>query len=237
MAISDEKLRQIEAAENIKMVSQQIVKAYFYLHQDIRVEQSEKNLKNGLTALSKDVKILTKTKDVEQKNMVMFMSFTMDEIKETVSKPYNKERGALMLDYSETLLEGAEFLLTKHNFKQGDKELKMLIVSEEMAFLLERTTKYYIAFKDGFTDHNNVKQLEQAVAEFEINLKKIKTYSYPDNLKGEVKKIVKYWPIAKKFYLGVEDSDLPLIVSITTQHLEKSIKKLERYHHKKAKDE
>jgi len=223
-------LQQLEAAEDIEMASQQITKAYFYLHQEIRVEQSENDMENGLTSIEKNINILNKINDKKQLRMVKFMSFTLDEIKKTISQPYTNERGALMLDYSETLLEGAESLTKKYTHK-NDKKEEMLITTKKMNFLLERATKYYIAFKDGFSDHNNVKQLEKAIKEFEDHLKKIQAYKYPSESQRAANKLSEYWPIAKEFYLGVEKNDLPLIVSVTTRHLEKSLATLEHYHH------
>ena len=211
-ALADSRsIRMLEAAENIEMASQQITKAYFYLNQGIRVEQSERDMASGLAAIEKDIRVLTKSRDKDQQRMVMFMSFTADEIKETAAQPYTQERGALMLDYSETLLEGAESLTKKYIHKKDKKE-QMLIATQKMSFLLERATKYYIAFKDGFTDHNNVIQLENSIKDFEAYLKKIKAFKYPSEQKRAADKLAEYWPIAKGFYLGVEKSDFPLIV-------------------------
>lgn len=230
-------LRQLEAAENIEMVSQKITKAYFYIHQQIRVAEAKKDLKDGMAALAKDIKILSaSTADEEQQGMLLFLNFTHDELKDTVKRPYTKERGALMLDYSETLLEGAELLAKKHTHKKNKKE-EMLIITERMNYLLERITKYYIAFREGFNDHNNVIQLQQAVDEFESNLGVVKTFNYPANLNVKVRKLTKYWPLAKRFYLGVEKNELPLIVYISTQHMEKSLHFLERYHDKSLRNE
>lgn len=223
-------LQQLEATEDIEMDSQKITKAYFYLHQEIRIEQSERDLENGLDSIEKNINILTNTKDKKQQRMVKFMSFTLDEIKEIIEKPYTREHGALMLDYSETLLEGAESLAKNHTHKKD----KMLITTKKMIFLLERATKYYIAFRDGFSDHNNVKQLEKAIKEFETHLKIIRAYKYPAEPQRAVSKLIEYWPIAKNFYLGIEKNDLPLIVSVTTNHLEKSLAVLENYHHNLA---
>lgn len=233
-AANRQDLQQLQAAEKIQIVSQQIPKAYFYLHQGIRVEQAKKDLKNGMKALKRNIKILSKTRDKEQLGMVEFMSYTQDEMKSTMIRPFNKERGALMLDYGEVLLEGAESLVAKHIHK-NDQQEEMLVVTEQMSFLLERATKYYIAFRAGFTDENNVKQLQRAIAKFESHLKRVSAYKYPDSLSAEVTKLTEYWPRAKSFYLGITKKNLPLIVFITTQHLEKSIKVLENHHQKKAR--
>lgn len=233
-AVDLKDLKQLEAAENIEKVSQQITKAYFYIHQVIRVEEAKADLKSGLFNLKRNIKILDATSNSEQQAMVVFLSFIQSEVKNILTKPYSKENGAAMLDYSEALLEGAESVAKLHTHKKDEKE-DMLITTEKMSFLLERITKYYIAFREGFDDHNNVIQLNQAVAEFEADLAKVKAFNYPDKLKVQVNKLTKYWPIAKKFYLGIEKNDLPLIVFISTQYMEKSLKILEKHHDKSLK--
>lgn len=222
-------LEQLEAAENIERVSQKITKSYFYIHQLIRIEEAQAEIKSGLSSLDRDIKILNQSKNSEQQAMVMFLSFTQDEIKAIIAAPYSKENGALMMDYSEALLEGAESIAKLHAHKKN-KDENMLITTEKMSFLLERISKYYIAFREGFNDHNNVIQLNQSVIEFEAYLKKVQAFNYPDNLKVHVMKLTKYWPISKKFYLGIEKNDLPLIVFISTQYMEKSLKILEHHH-------
>lgn len=149
-----------------------------------------------------------------------------------LAKPYSKESGALMIDFSESLLEGANNLAGKHKGKGA--EAGMLTEVEQLLFLLERVNKYYIAHKAGFKDYNNVVQLEKAVKDFEAGLAKVNAYSYPENVQANVKNINQFWPVAKEFYLGVQENALPVIVLASTGKLEQEVKALEHYHNQVA---
>ena len=141
-----------------------------------------------------------------------------------------------MIDFSESLLEGAEFLSGKYGKGKGG-EAGMLSEVENLLFLLERVNKYYIAHKAGFTDYNNVVQLQKAVEDFEGGLKKINSYSrYPETVQNSVKKINQFWPLAKEFYLGVQKNALPVIVLASTDRLEKEVKTLADFHHQDQVD-
>ncbi|MCK5783271.1 MAG: hypothetical protein KAH06_02410 [Desulfobacterales bacterium] len=223
------------ATGNIAYVSQKITKAYFYLNLGIRVANARKDLKNGVATLDHDIKALNETAlDEEGKNVLMFISFTRDEMAGVLKQPYSDENGAMMLDFSESLLEGAELIAGKHTFKK-DAEEDMLDVVENMEFLLERINKYYISHKAGFKDYNNVVQLENAIKKFETDLKKVNDYHYPADLRDTTVKLNKFWPIARQFYIGIEKGTLPVIVMASTDNLKKLLNKLIKFHHKTSK--
>ncbi|MCI5221573.1 MAG: hypothetical protein D3924_02545 [Candidatus Electrothrix sp. AR4] len=229
-------INMLEAAENVEYVSQKIAKAYFYKQQGVRPDHAEKDLKDSVAKLKKDITILQQgmTGDKEEKNIAIFLGYTRDELLSTLSKPYTKENGALMLDYSESMLEGAEFIAHRHLHEKNPEEV-MLVTAEQILFLLERINKYYIANKAGFKDYNNVVQLKQAVTDIESHLAKINAYKkYPENVHTSIVKINEFWPIAKEFYIDVQKGALPVIVLASTEKLEKEVKVIERYHHKAA---
>ncbi len=222
----------LEAAGNIKYLSQEITKAYFYKALEIRVVQAKRDIEEGMTILNGAIKTLnSEVTDDEDKGVLTFIEFARDEMKSTLEQPYSEDNGAMMLDFSESLLEGASLIGAKR-LQEGDAEQAALVTVKRMGFLLERINKYYIAHKAGFKDYNNVVQLEKAIKEFEANLTKINAYNYPTTLRSEVEKINKFWPVAKGFYLGIEKGALPIIVMSSTSNLKRSLKKLQDYHHK-----
>ena len=101
--------------------------------------------------------------DEEEKNVLMFISFTRDEMASVLRQPYSDENGAMMLDFSESLLEGAELIARKHTYKK-DSEEGMLDVVEHMGFLLERITKYYISHKAGLTRRRLIRKQTRMTA-------------------------------------------------------------------------
>lgn len=228
-----QEIAKLEAAENIKDVSQEITKAYFYKYLEIRIVQAKRDIKEGLLRLDHAIKTLSKNvTDDEEQGVLTFVEYARDEMKATLKQPYSEENGALMLDFSESLLEGATLIGENHFNKSNAEEAELLTV-KRMEFLLERISKYYIAHKAGFKDYNNVVQLERAIKEFESNLKKLNTYNYPVSLQPNTEKINKFWPIAKGFYLGIEKGALPIIVMSSTNNLERALHGLQEYHLKK----
>lgn len=231
--VNQQELDMLQTAKNVEIASQKITKAYFYKQLDIRADHAGKDLQDSIAQIKRDILTLhegIKGNDKEAKNIAVFLSYTRDELDKTITKPYSKEVGALMIDFSESLLEGADFLSTRHSKDKGP-EAKMLAEVERLLFLLERVNKYYIIHKAGFKDYNNVVQLEKAVQDFEVSLAKVNAYGgYPDETKESVTKINQFWPVAKEFYLGVQQNALPVIVLASTDKLEKEVRTLESFH-------
>ena len=218
-----------ENVEKIKIITQEFTKNYFYIQQNIQVSSAKKGLKSNVLALDNAINILkTNIKDEESLTLIEFISFSVDELKITMKEKPNMENGGLVLDYTEALLEGVKGL----NNKTLDTN-NMLDVINEMKFLLERASKYYIAFSAGYQDFNNIDQAQKAVLKFETLLSSLETYNYPSQIKKDtIDKILKYWPVGKKFYLGIKKSKLPTIVFISTKYMNTALDKLIVYHNK-----
>lgn len=227
----------MESAKNVGIASQKIAKAYFYKHMDIRSDHADQDLQESVDQLKKDILKLhdgINANSKEEKNIAIFLSATRDDLDKTLAKPYSLETGALMIDFSESLLEGADFFSGVYG-KGKTGEAGMLSEIENLIFLLERVNKYYIAHKAGFKDYNNVVQLQKAVEDFEKGLAKVNSYGrYPDHAQESVAKINQFWPVAKDFYLGVQQNALPVIVLASTDKLEKEVTNLKNFHHQET---
>ncbi|MCI5144798.1 MAG: hypothetical protein D3923_04555 [Candidatus Electrothrix sp. AR3] len=233
--VDKHELLMLNTAKNLEYVSQKITKAYFYKQLNIRVDHAERDLQESLANLKNGLlKLQAGITGKEEKDIMAFLGYTHDEMLDILSKPYSKEHGALMIDYGESLLEGAEFLSLQHRQKKQNGEEAMLVETERLLFLLERINKLYIAHKAGFKDYNNIIQIEQAVADFENGMSKVNTYGrYPGKTQENVGKINKFWPMAKTFYLGKKGA-LPTIVLASTDKLEHEVSALKKYHHQAA---
>jgi len=155
-------------------------------------------------------------------------------LKETLAEEYSLENGALVMDYSESLLEGAELIAARHkNFNEVSET--MLVDVERMEFLLERISKFYIAHYSGLRDEVNVSQLKLAVDEFEDNLKEVSSFDgFHASQKASLKKINSFWPIAKRFFMGVEEGSLPVIVLASSSSLKRELGKIHGFFRKEA---
>ncbi len=223
-------VRLLEASEELKFISQQIVMDYFYLALNPQKKEAADKLQHGLAQLDEQLRLIAiSTKNEDTKDVLTFLAFSRDQILETVSQPYSKENGALMLDYSEVLLEGAESIANNHKYTFS-KEEQMLIDVKGMAYLVERITKYYMAFQAGFDDLNNVRQLKDAVGLFEDRLGRIGHYPYRGGSAEARSAVERFWSVVKRYYLSLDKSKMPNILYLSAGHLEEILGKLELYH-------
>jgi hypothetical protein len=229
-SVDQQALLLLKTAKDIEFISQKVAKAYFYRHLDIRADLAEQDIQEGLARLEEGMKNLkASTLDSEGQNVAVFLTSTIEELAQTLKKTYSRETGALMIDYSESLMEGAKLLSQRHIIGRSPEEA-MLLETEQLLFLLERMNKYYIAHKAGFKNYNNVIQLEQAVKDFEASLARVQAYKgYAKEARQSVENINQFWPIAKEFYLG-EKGALPVIVLASTERLEKEVQALGAHH-------
>ncbi|XOF34636.1 MAG: hypothetical protein ACL93V_04925 [Candidatus Electrothrix sp. YB6] len=227
----------LEAAKNVEFLSQKIAKAYFYKQQGVRPDRAAEDLKKSVTILQKDLIIIQDgidRKNKEEGNIAVFLDYTYNELNGMLNKPYSRENGALIIDYSESLLEGAEFIAQQHMHKESPEEA-MLIMVEHMLFLLERINKLYIAYQAEFKDYNNVTQLKQAVQDFDAALSKINAYTkYSAGAQKSRDKINEFWPVAQEFFVDLQKAALPVIVLASVEKLEKQLENLDDFHHKAA---
>ncbi|MFK5975739.1 MAG: hypothetical protein QM493_04455 [Sulfurovum sp.] len=215
--------------KKMRIITQEFTKNYFYIQQNIQISSAKRGLKSNILALDKTINSLRiNIKDEEKITLVEFIEFSVDELKIVIKDKLSLENGGLVLDYTEAMLEGVENL----NNKTLDMN-NMLDVLNEMKFLLERASKYYIAFSAGYKDFNNIDQAQKAVLKFETLLSKLQSYNYPTKIKKDtIDKLLKYWPVGKKFYLGIKNSKLPTIVFISTKYINTALNKLIGYHKK-----
>ena len=136
-----------------------------------------------------------------------------------------------MLDYSETLLEGAESIASAHNYDFSDEE-KMLMVTKKMEYLLERITKYYMAINVGFDNVTNKESMQESINKFDENMKMINAYKYPAVQVREQVKMNHSWESNKVFFSKSKDLFIPVLMLHSIGYLENIIDNIALYHSK-----
>jgi len=222
----------IEASENIRYLSQKMVKDYLFLykHPDKKVVKDE--LKKALNKLNNDFRIIaTATKDTDTKDILEFLAYSKDQIEQIFEEKPDKEKAALMLDYSETLLEGADSIAAAHKY-DFSREEEMLMVTKKMEYLFERVTKYYMALHVGFDSTTNKEQMKKVMAAIEESLLEISLYNYPKEMKSIQKKLDESWKANRIFFSKSENLFIPKLMFISVDYLEDMAMKLALYHSK-----
>jgi hypothetical protein len=222
----------IEATENIRYISQQMAKEYLFLFKTPYPDETEERLKRSLIELADNLRVIAATtKDEDTKDILEFLAYSKDQVAQIFTEKVSEEQAALMLDYSETLLEGADSIAAAHAY-DFTKEEHMLIVTKKMEYLLERMMKYYIALHVGFDNPTNKEQMEEAIKRFDENMELIETYHYPKEVKPVEEEIARSWQANKVFLNRSESLFIPKLMLLSTRSLERLAAQIALYHNK-----
>ena len=204
-----------------RMLSQKIAKAYFFYGKGVRPSKTKKQLLDSIKLFNKNHQIIqSNVSDNNVQDMLMFIEMSKDELLPLAKQPFNKDNGSLMLDYSETLLEGSNDIVKRIEATTKSKTDKIVNLAGRQRMLTQRIAKFYIAYQSGFKDINTANQLKQSIKEFEdAHIILINNKTNTTQISNELNKVAKLWNIVSKFYKEVERGGLPVIVLSSTDKI------------------
>ncbi len=223
----------IEASENIRYLGQKITKEYLYLYQNPQKVEIKEQLYENIKRLEQsilDIKTIANNK--ESKNILDFLTSNKNDVKKLIDKSVSKKKAILMLDYSESFLEGANFIENSHRYKFSTEE-QILMSLKDIEYLLQRISKYYMAYILGVDKNLNFNNMVYAISKVEDILKEINSYNYPKTVFMEVKNMNSSWIKHKKFFYKVKELSIPNLMLVSTTKFEESIKEIALYHKQK----
>ncbi len=211
----------IDIAGKQRMLSQKIAKAYFFLGQGIRKDKTRQQLYSSLEEFSANLDVIKAQVNMpEIQDMLVYIEMAKQEMAGLVKKPYDNRSAALVLDYSEALLEGSQDIVTRLEGLSKKKKEHIVNTAGRQRMLTQRIAKYYIAYQAGFKDHNTVEQLHQAVSEFEEAQRELRSYKRnTPQIAAKLSKVNNLWRVVSRFYKNVKTGGLPVIVLSTTDHI------------------
>ncbi len=222
----------LEASENIRLESQEIVKNYLYFYSNHKKIYKKSLAKKGLSSLDKQFRLIAKsTKDEDSKDILAFLDYSKENMQNVLDDPFNKDNPALMLEYSEVLLEGAESISQNLNYEPTTEEM-MLMKMKDISFLVERMTKYYMAIMTEYDSENNLEMLSESIVRMEDDLLSLKEYNYSSKNIEHLFDLQNNWQALKKFYLNYKTLKLPSIVLLASDEVRNNALILETYHSK-----
>jgi len=218
----------IDVAGKQRMLSQRIAKDYLYVGKKVAVSKASKQMKKSLNELVSAHKVLVDSiNDPEIKNLLSFVELSIDDFKATANEPFNLDNAQLIIDLSESMLEGSQYVVDSLKEKVKVKESAIVGKAGKQRMLAQRIAKYYIAYQAGIKDKNTVDQMKAAVSEFSEAHKTL--MANPTNtpeINRQLNEIDRLWKIVYKFYLNIEKGGLPLIVFNTTDDITKKMNKI-----------
>lgn len=223
-SVSSEQM--VNLAGRQRMLSQRMAKDYFYAGKNINKGNALKQLKKSLADFKKTQTLLsTEINDEEIKNLIVFVNMSLDEFVSISGEAYNVDNGTIILDLSESMLEGSQYVVQA--LTKGKASNEIIDIAGKQRMLSQRIAKYYIAYQAGIKDDNTINQTKETVKEFDTILKKL--IANPTNtieIKKELAKVNKMWNIVYKFYLNIEKGGLPKIVFSTTDDITKKMNRI-----------
>jgi len=220
----------IEESENIRLFGQEIAKDYLFYYKNPKKTALKERLYQDIETIENSIaEIATITKNQNSKNILNFLAYNKDEIKELLAKNTTRERCILMIDYGEAFLEGANSILSEHKYKFSNEE-NMLMTFKQIEYLLERMTKYYVASSMNLDKKNNFENLRQSILKVGMLIDDINLYNYPDNLSVEVEKMNTVWAKHKDFLYESDKLSIPNLMLSSENILKSIIKKIALYH-------
>ena len=215
----------IDIAGKQRMLSQRIAKDYLYVGKRVATSKAKKQLTLSLAEFLKIHNELgSLITDPEIHNLLDFVSLSLDDLKSVSSKKFNLDNAQLILDLSESMLEGNQYIVDSLKEKYKIKNFDLLEKTAKQRMLSQRIAKYYIAYQSGIKDENTVNSMKDTVKQFSENLTLLlKNKNKMVKVDNKLKEIEKLWKIVHKFYNNIEKGGLPLIVFNTTDKITKKM--------------
>jgi hypothetical protein len=215
----------IDIAGKQRMLSQRIAKDYLYMGKKVAVSKASRQLDSSLKELSKNhQKLIEAINDPEIKNLLAFVELSIEDFKTTANEPFNLDNAQLIIDLSESMLEGSQYVVDTLKNKVKVKESAIVGKAGKQRMLAQRIAKYYIAYQAGIRDKNTVEQMKSAVKEFDNNHQALMSnQANTPEINRKLNEIDRLWKIVYKFYLNIEKGGLPLIVFNTTDDITKKM--------------
>jgi hypothetical protein len=215
----------IDMAGKQRMLSQRIAKDYLYAGKKIAASKANKQLKSSLNELVESHKMLVKSiNDPEIRNLLAFVEMSTEDFSTTSNEKFTIDNAQLIIDLSESMLEGSQYVVDSLKQTVKIKESKIVSLAGKQRMLAQRIAKYYIAYQAGIKDKNTIDQMKEAVANFTNAHKTLmsNTTNTPE-INRKLNEIDRLWKIVYKFYLNIEKGGLPLIVFNTTDNITKKM--------------
>jgi hypothetical protein len=221
--INDSELLNIAGKQ--RMLSQRIAKDYLYMGKNIATSKASRQLKKSMDDfLAAHKKILVSINDPEIKNLLDFVELSSSDFEEIASKEFDLDNAQLILDLSESMLEGSQYVFDSLQSSFKIKESKIIGKSAKQRMLSQRIAKYYISYQSGIKDKNTVDMMKETVKQFSENLTILmKNRGNTPQINRKLAEIEKLWNIVHKFYNNIEKGGLPLIVFNTTDNITKKM--------------
>jgi hypothetical protein len=222
LAVSDG-IKLIHLAGKQRMISQRIAKDYLYKGKRMLTDKDDAQLKESVKQFKVNQKKLSMmVNDPDIKNLLFFVDMSLEELENIIKKPFNLDNAHLVLDLSESMLEGCQYIVDSVRSSLDIRESKIVAKSERQRMLAQLIAKYYIAYQIGIKDKNIIDQMKKTVEDFsKIHKMLMENKDNTATINEKLSKVDKLWKVVYKFYLNIGKGGLPFIVFTSTDDITK----------------
>ena len=193
----------IASVQKIEYLSQKIAKDYLYLLQNNKQEMLNDELKNSITQIENSFRFIAKnSKNSDAKDILNFLSYSKDQIKDTLAKKISRENALTILDSTQSLYEGSKSILNTYNYNLwSDIDVKIAMI---------KILKLYMAIHLDINPDINRELMQDEMDQIE---KKLEISSMSLN---------RTWQALREYLKADKDYFVPNIVYILTKQIEKA---------------
>ncbi len=220
----------LNMTDNQGMLAQKIAKSYFFLGENIWSKKAFEQLMASLDLFAQNHEMLkSKIQDEEIEEILDFIDTAFEDYTDLVKRPYSVGDGYKVLTLSETLKNEYQDAVELLKQKSDLKKTELLFTAGKLRMQSQRIAKYYVAYQAGFNDPILVKQLREAVDEFELTLKTlIDSKQNTADISFALARVKSLWKIVNKFYLDLQKGGLPVTVFVTADSITKKMDEITR---------
>ena len=211
----------INIAAKQRMLSQCIAKDYLYIQNNFALSKTAKELQSSLKIFFESHKVLVHSiHNKKIQNILKIVEINSNDFNITMHQTFTLENAQVILDLSEAMLEGSQYVVESLKKSIKVEESKIIEIAGKERMLAQRIAKFYIAYQIGIKDENIVKSIKSTVLEFHKNLDLLlNNRNNTPLIKKKLNEVNKLWKIVDKFYNDIEKGGLPLIVFHTTDKI------------------
>ena len=220
----------IEASESIRYLSQKISKEYLYFYKNPKKIYIKEQLNRDIKYLKQSIQDIANINSSRDSNNILnFLRHNIENIEKLINKDVDRKKALNILNYSESFLEGSNSIEKQHKYKFSTEE-EILMSFKNIEYLLQKISKYYIAYTLKINRKDNLNSMKIAINKIDNILSRINSYNYPKRVFNKVREANSIWIKHKELFYKLPQLELPNLISISTLLLEDNIKKIASYY-------
>lgn len=222
----------LEASENIRLGSQQIVVTYLSYYLNPKKKYRKNLALKQLEELEKQFELIDRSmKDEESRDVLNFLYYSREKMLKLIQEPIEDKNPKKILEYSEILLKAADTITHDFGYTLSEEE-KMLIKIKDISFLIEKLAKNYLLLQTDKKSTLYLNMVKSTMVQMDNALLLLDDYNYSAESLLIISKLHNNWRGIKAYYLKENDIEIENILLFASRQIEKDSLLLEKYHSK-----